>query len=67
MRTILSVVVGVFLLSGCGGKTEPTCGPMKEITTSSVVKVGDTYHLFTTEMVSDPMWVMRPFSADSDT
>ena len=26
-----------------------------------VVKVGDTYHLFTTEMVSDPMWVKTRF------
>jgi hypothetical protein len=26
-----------------------------------VVKVGDTYHLFTTEMVADPMWVKTRF------
>jgi hypothetical protein len=25
------------------------------------IKVGDTYHLFTTEMVSDPMWVKTRF------
>jgi hypothetical protein len=55
MRTILSVVIGVFLLSGCGGKTEPSCGPMKEIATSSVVKVGDTWDVAITSSIDAPV------------
>ncbi len=55
MRTMLSVVVGVFLVSGCGGKTEPSCGPMKEIATSSVVKVGDTWDVAITANIDAPV------------
>lgn len=55
MRTIMSVAIGVFLLSGCGGKPEPSCGPMKEIATSSVVKVGDTWDVAITSSIDAPI------------
>jgi hypothetical protein len=45
MRTTLVLVIGAIVLAGCGGKTEPTCPPAKEIATSSVVKVGDTWNV----------------------
>jgi hypothetical protein len=40
--------MGALLLAGCGGKTEPTCPPAKEIATSSVVKTGDTWDVVIT-------------------
>jgi hypothetical protein len=56
MRTIMPVVVGaVFLLSGCGGKTEPSCSPMKEIATSSLVKNGDTWDVAITSNIEAPV------------
>ena len=42
MRAIVCVVT-VLVLAACGGKTEPSCPPAKEIATSSVVKNGDTW------------------------
>ena len=43
MRKICVTLMGIFLVSGCGGKTEPSCSPAKEITTSSLVKNGDKW------------------------
>ena len=45
MRTLLTVLIGIAFLSGCGGKTEPSCSPAKEIATSSVVRNGDTWNV----------------------
>jgi hypothetical protein len=55
MRTILTVLLGVFVLAGCGGKTEPTCPPAKEIGTSSVVKNGDTWDVVITSNIDAPV------------
>ena len=53
MRTIFVALVGVLLVSGCGGKTEPSCSPMKEIATSSLVKNGDTWDVAITSSPID--------------
>jgi hypothetical protein len=55
MRTLSIGVLGVLVLVGCGGKTEPTCPPMKEIGTSSVVKNGDTWDVAITSNIDAPI------------
>jgi len=55
MRTIFVALVGVLLVSGCGGKTEPSCSPMKEIATSSLVKNGDTWDVAITSNIPAPV------------
>lgn len=55
MRTILSLVVAVVFVAGCGGKTEPSCPIMKEIATSSVVKNGDTWSVEITSNIEAPV------------
>ena len=42
MRMLCVVLLGA-MLAACGGKTEPSCPPAKEIATSNVVKNGDTW------------------------
>jgi len=53
MRTTLAIMMGAALLAGCGGKTEPTCPPAKEIGASSVVKNGDTWDVAITSSPID--------------
>jgi len=55
MRIIVPLSIGVLLLAGCGGKTEPTCPPMKEIGTSSVSKTGDTWDVAITSSIEAPI------------
>src|SRR5262249_54291345 len=55
MRTIAPIVIGVVLIADCGGKTEPSCSPMKEIATSSVVKNGDTWDVAITSNIEAPV------------
>jgi hypothetical protein len=55
MRTIFVALVGILLVSGCGGKTEPSCSPMKEIATSSLVKNGDTWDVAITSNIPAPI------------
>ena len=55
MRKIIPVLVGVLLVWGCGGQTEPSCSPMKEIATSSVVKNGDTWDVAITSNIDAPV------------
>ena len=55
MRKICVTLMGIFLVSGCGGKTEPSCSPAKEITTSSLVKNGDTWDVAITSNIDAPL------------
>lgn len=55
MRTLSIGVLGMLVLVGCGGKAEPTCPPMKEIGTSSVVKNGDTWDVAITSSIDAPI------------
>ena len=55
MRTIFVALVGILLVSGCGGKTEPSCSPTKEIATSSLVKNGDTWDVAITSNIPAPI------------
>jgi hypothetical protein len=52
MRTIHGVVLGLVLaaaIGGCGGCGGQTAGPVKEISTERIERVGDTWHVdFTT-------------------
>jgi hypothetical protein len=52
---MMTGLIGVLLLAGCGGKVEPTCPPMKEIGTSSVVKNGDTWDVAITANIEAPL------------
>jgi hypothetical protein len=54
MRTLLLIALGI-ALAGCGGKTEPSCSPAKEIATSSVVKTGDTWDAALTSNIEAPV------------
>ena len=55
MRTIFVALVGIVLVNGCGGKTEPSCAPAKEIATSSLVKNGDTWDVAITSNIEAPI------------
>ena len=56
MRTLVTtLLVGTLAFTGCGGKTEPSCPPAKEIATSSVVKTGDTWDVALTSMIDAPV------------
>jgi hypothetical protein len=56
MRTLVTtMLVGTLALIGCGGKTEPSCPPAKEIATSSVVKTGDTWDVNITSNIDAPV------------
>ena len=55
MRTIFVALAGILLVSGCGGKTEPSCSPMKEIATSSLVKNGDSWDVAITSNIPAPI------------
>jgi hypothetical protein len=56
MRTlVMTILVGTLALAGCGGKTEPSCPPAKEIATSSVVKNGDTWDVALTSTIDAPV------------
>jgi hypothetical protein len=55
MRTSALIVVAAMLAAGCGGKTEPSCSPAKEIATSSVVKTGDTWDATLTSNIEAPI------------
>jgi hypothetical protein len=55
MRTIGWIVIGLALVAGCGGKTEPSCSPAKEIATSSLVKTGDTWDGVFTSKIEAPI------------
>ena len=63
MRTILSGLIGVLMLVGCGGKSEPTCPPMKEIGTSSIVRNAETWEVAITSNIEAP--VEKVFEAAS--
>src|SRR5262245_38627038 len=52
---ILVALISISLLSACGGKTEPSCSPAKEITTSSLVKNGDTWDVAITSNIEAPV------------
>jgi hypothetical protein len=55
MRTTLALVMATVLLAGCGGKVAQTCPPAKEIATSNVVKVGDTWDVNITANIEAPV------------
>ena len=55
MRSILAALIGITVLAGCGGETDPTCPPAKEIATSRVVKNGDTWDLAITSNIPAPI------------
>ncbi len=55
MRTTLALALVVAFFAGCGGKTEPSCPPSKEIATSSVVKNGDTWDVAITSNIDAPL------------
>jgi hypothetical protein len=55
MRHLVIVLLGAALAIGCGGKTEPSCSPAKEIATSSLVKNGDTWDVAITSNIEAPV------------
>jgi hypothetical protein len=55
MRTICVTLMGLVLLNGCGGETPPSCSPAKEITTSNLVKNGDTWDVAITSNIEAPL------------
>jgi hypothetical protein len=56
MRIIAAVLTtGVFVLVGCGGKTEPSCSPAKEIASSTLVKNGDMWDVAMTSNIEAPV------------
>ena len=55
MRRLALGLIGLIGLAGCGGKTEPSCPPAKEIATSSVVKTGDTWDVNITSNIEAPV------------
>lgn len=55
MRTPVLLVLVAALAAACGGKTEPSCAPAKEIATSRVVKSGDTWDATLTSNIEAPV------------
>jgi hypothetical protein len=55
MRIIVLSAVAIAFLAGCGGETEPSCSPAKEIATSRVVKNGDTWDATLTSNIEAPV------------
>jgi hypothetical protein len=57
MRTLIMVCVGALLAAGCGGPGEPSCPPdfSKEITSSNVVKEGNTWNTSMTSNIGAPI------------